>query len=177
MAEHWLQNSPRPRWLLGAVTVVWLTSAVLTLPACLRQTNAHTEDQLLHRAAATLPHDRDYWLVTRTYADEGRGVHLHLPPYLFAPHGRLVSLRDWQQLVVRGQQPPVPTYFFRSLRCHAQPPGTPPAGEFGPCQRAAGSTSGAPLWQDRVPNRHDTPTFDYYDDSPQLQVGLYPLVP
>jgi hypothetical protein len=177
MAEQLLQQAARPHAGLAVMTLGWLLTAWPTLPACLRATNAHTEDELLHRAVASLPRDRDYWLVTRTYADDGRDIHLHLPTYLFEPHGRLVSLRDWQQIAARQQRPPVPTYFLRGVRCHARPPDAPPSGELPDCQHIAASTNRGVLWQDAVENRQDTPTFDYYDDTPRLQVGLYQLAP
>jgi hypothetical protein len=177
MAEFWLRQTPHPRVWWAVLALTWLVSLAVSLPACLRQTNAHQEDALLRRAFASLPQQRPYWLVTRTYADDAQDLHLHLPTYRLAPKGRFVSLRDWQHLVVQHQLPPVPVYFLRSVRCHAHRTAEALKSELTACRQLATSTTKPALWQDRLRNLHDTPTFDYYGATPHVDVGLYQLGP
>lgn len=165
------------RWLGPlAVAVVGLT-ALPTLETCLRQTNAHTEDQILRRAAADLkrlvPADAPAWLAVRSYADgDTAGLHLHQPTWLFGAV-RLTSVSALQEALQKGQFPDQPVYFLRSVRCHAAPRRGPHPGEMPACSDLADRPGTQVIWQESIKNLGDTETFDWYGREPQLVVGLY----
>lgn len=174
-----------PRAVLAGGVALLAVSAVPTLAACLHQTNAHVEDDLLREVAAKLPKDRPYWLITRTFAEPpASGVHLHFPNWLFQPPGgpgRVVPASVWLQRHARGQLPDVPVYFFRSLRCYAWPVAEIdpklPSREQPACRQLANLAEVQALFEREVPNLRDLPTFDYYGGSATLRVGLYRMPP
>lgn len=165
------------RWLGPvAVAVIGLT-ALPTLETCLRPTNAHTEDQLLRRAAADLqrllPKDAPAWLAVRSYADgDTSGLHLHQPTWLFGAV-RLTSVSALQGALDQGQFPDQPVYFLRSVRCHAAPRGGVHPGELPACRDLATRPGTQVIWQESIKNLGDTATFDWYGQEPLLVVGLY----
>lgn len=168
------------RWLGPlAVAVVGLT-ALPTLETCLRQTNAHTEDEILRRAAADLkrlvPADAPAWLAVRSYADgDTAGLHLHQPTWLFGAV-RLTSVSALQEALQKGQFPDQPVYFLRSARCYAAPRRGPHPGELPACRDLATRPGSQAIWQESIKNLGDTETFDWYGREPQLVVGLYRVV-
>jgi hypothetical protein len=157
-------------------------TAVPTLPQIGRPTVPDAEDLLWRRAAAALPHNSPYWLVTRTYAEgPAQGLHLHLPTWLVQPpggEGKVVSLSDWQSLHDRGGVPPHPVYFLRSARCYAAPlhgVGAGSADTEHPACAAAWSSAKRTIFESTMANVSDRPTFAWYGRSEGLQVGLYCL--
>ncbi len=173
------QDGSRWRWRTWAVAVLWAASALPTWAHCLRPTNAHTEDQLLRRAAADLaqrqPADQPAWLAVRSYADgDTAGLHLHQPTYAFGGV-RLTSVTAAEQVLQQCQNLATPLYFLRSTRCSAAPRGRPHPGELGACAALSRWPGRQVVWQEEVNNSGDSPTFAWYGSAAELPVGLYQL--
>ena len=174
-------GSAHPRRWLALFGASWLVSAAWTLPACLAETNAHAEDDLLRELRGHLPRDRSFLLVTRTYAEgPAEDLHLHQPTYLFQPpggRGRVVSAQAWLDARAADGQPVEDAWFFRSVRCHAAPlaPGREHPGEHPACVALA--RIGKPVFERDIPNSPDGPTFHVFGDVNVLRVGLYRLPP
>ncbi len=177
------QQWPARRVLAVAVGLLLVAvTSVATLSQIRRPTVPDAEDLLWRRAAAALPHDSPYWLVTRTYAEgPAQGLHLHLPTWLVQSPGgvgKVVSLSDWQSLLDRGIAPPYPVYFLRSARCYAAPLHGAGAGSPGaehPACTAARTAAVQPIFEANMANVSDRPTFAWYGRAAMLPVGLYCL--
>ncbi|MBI5608447.1 MAG: hypothetical protein HY902_06160 [Deltaproteobacteria bacterium] len=173
LGEQALAARRRLRW---ALVGLWLLAAIATLPATLRRTVAHDEDDLLAKLVAAAP--APGWLAVRSYADEpARGLHLHWPTWWLRSVGLVpVPVSQVRASLDTGAAPSRPLYLWRSLRCRALPldHAPPLPGHEQPdCAALARPDSMQPLWQESWPNRGDTPTFAWYGRSPTLHVGLY----
>ena len=169
----WLEGNMA--WLKAFSAVLVLGSAApMTTRACWAPANPQQEDQLLHQVLSSIAVSRPFWLVTRTYAEgPAEDLHLHLPTYLFAPWGRVISATDWLALRQRGAQPPQDVYFFESLRCWANPQREATSHQHPACTAVLAQSGWEPVWQRSLPNLRDTPTFSYYGQQPRLAVGLW----
>jgi hypothetical protein len=170
----------RPILGLGAAAAAFAVSAAFTLPASLRRTASHADDELLREALAYLPSKRPYSLATRTYADTPSvGLHLHLPTWRFhPPHGtgRVVSADALASSLRLGQPPDGEVYFLRTFRCFAGPVGTPAAGQEHPaCNGLAHFPGMKPVFARTVENPGESATFNWYGARSNGTVGLYRL--
>lgn len=180
LAMQLTDQATRPRPVAMSWLLAFLLSAGLTLPTCLQTTNAHRDDELIAAAAAALPTDRPFWLVTRSYAEgPARDLHLHLPTWRFqAPWraGRVMGIGAWQRAVAAGQAKGVQVWYLQGFRCwmHRQGRGLPsrlhPA-----CAAARAKVAGWPLIHMQAANLGDSRTFDLYGSSATLEVGLWPV--
>jgi hypothetical protein len=173
LGEPALAPRPRLRWSL---VILWTIGVLATLPATLRRTAAHDEDELLTKLlASNLPPGV---VALRSYADEpAQGLHLHWPTWWLRSAGlRPVPVGQVRQSLDAGAQPVVPLYVFRSLRCHALPLGGPTKRqdyEQPDCERLAHHSDMEPIWEFDLPNHSDTATFAWYGRNAALRVGLY----
>ncbi len=165
--------------VFGVVLAGALGSAVPSLEPLFRTRNPDQEESLIREARAVIASrtGRSTLLVRMGHGDSGeRDLHLHFPDYLFNPLGTPTRTINSVLKVPHELAAFDDAYFLRSFRCYLWPSWKKEAsGEQPACKRVCDVLRCEPVFEHDVANHGDWPTFDGYDKSPTLRVGLYRL--
>ena len=160
-----------------SVALLWLVTAIGTVPTLWAPTNEDTQDVLFERLSDTLPRAEGTILVTLTGSDApdepGHYTHRHLPNYRFSE----VEQQPIGSMSLALDRSPEGVFYFQGVSCYAQllRAAKGERGLLPACARVHQRYRLDPLWTDSLPNYGNPPhqELGYYGDDERFSVGLW----